>query len=211
MTQPIALEDRGHFGPRRMSPSAGRNRGAIAEMLAQRLPEGAHVLEIASGTGEHALHMVRARPDLRWQTSDPDKESRASQDSWRLEALEAMRPSLPLDTTAPEWWGGLPDFDGIFCANMIHIAPWKAAEGLAEGAGQLLSPGGRVFLYGPFLKGADSAEGNLSFGRSLTSRDVRWGVREMADVKGLFAMHGLGLAEAIAMPANNDILVFARG
>ena len=208
MTDPIALEDRAEQGVRRFSPSAARNRDAIRDVLAVHLPKSASILEIAAGTGEHAVHMVAARPDLTWQPTDPDPDSRASQDSWRSEAPGAIRPSLPIDVMVPEWWGGLPKYDAIFCANMIHIAPWGAAIGLADGASQALQPGGRLYLYGPFLKGPDSMEGNLAFDANLRSRNPSWGVRQLADVKHLFATRGLRWLETVAMPANNDVLVF---
>ena len=109
---------------------------------------------------------------------------------------------------APEWWGGLQTYDAIFCANMIHIAPWEAAIGLADGASKILHDGGRLYLYGPFLRGTDSTQGNLAFDASLRSRNPRWGVRELSDVKHLFATRGLRWLETVAMPANNDVLVF---
>ena len=208
---PIALEDREASGARLQSPSAGRNKRPIANRLAELLPVGAEVLGIASGTGEHAHATLQERPDLSWQPSDPDRASRASQDAWASDFADwRMRPSLDLDTTRPHWWGGLPDFDAVFCANMIHIAPWEAAGGLARGAVELLRRDGLLVLYGPFLKGAESTEGNRAFDASLRDRDPRWGVRELVDVKLLFAKHGLALGEAFALPANNDLLVFSR-
>ena len=205
---PLALEDRDTDGAKLFSPSAARNREAIGAQLAERLPNNARVLEVASGTGEHALHMVTLRPDLLWQPSDPDPASRASQDAWGRESGGRMLSSLSLDTTA------LPDalgtYDAVFCANMIHIAPWEAAEGLAELAGKALAPSGQAILYGPFRKGDATAGSNLDFDRSLRSRDPRWGVRHLADVKGLFAKQGLAFEQAIAMPANNDLIVFRR-
>ena len=210
MPDPIALETRTPSGAKLHSPSAGRNKAAIAEVLFKLLPKDTSVLGIASGTGEHAAAALAARPDLAWQPSDPDAASRASQDAWAREAGGRMRPSLDISTTAPLWWGGLPGFDAIFCANMIHIAPWEAAQGLARGAARLLAPGGQTLLYGPFLEGSASTDGNLAFDRSLRARDPRWGVRELDDVKKLFAKHGHSLAQVIAMPANNRLLQFTR-
>ena len=208
MKPPLALEDRDTDGAKLFSPSAARNREVIGAQLAKLLPKDARVLEVASGTGEHALHMVTLRPDLLWQPSDPDPASRASEDAWAKESNGRMLPSLPLDTT------DLPDdlgpFDAVFCANMIHIAPWSAAEGLATLAGRALAPSGQAILYGPFLKGDATAESNLDFDRSLRARDPRWGVRDFLDVKGLFALRGLAFTQAIAMPANNDLIVFRR-
>ena len=202
--KPIALEDRDRDGARMFSPSAGRNKGAIAGVLAEWLPEGASVLEVGSGTGEHGAALGEARADLRWQYSDPDAASRASQAAW---AKPEWPEPLDLDLRVSEWWDGLPRFDAVFSANMIHIAPIKAAIGLAEGAAQLTD---RVFLYGPFLLGEDSAQGNLDFDMSLRRRDPRWGVRELESVKHIFAERGFTLANRRDMPANNLLLEFAR-
>lgn len=210
MRKPIALEDRGDDGARRFSPSAGRNKAVIAGELLRLLPEGARVLGIASGTGEHAVEVLKRRADIVWQPSDPDVVSRASQDDWAREAGGRMLPSLDIDVTTDGWEAGMA-FDAVFCANMIHIAPWTAAEGLAEGAAAVLKEGGLMLLYGPFLKGAGSAEGNMRFAEDLMRRDPLWGVREVADVKGLFAMRGLNLMETVNLPSNNDLLVFKRG
>ena len=136
MKKPLALEDRDTDGAKLFSPSAARNRKVIGAQLAKLLPDNARVLEVASGTGEHALHMITLRPDLLWQPSDPDPASRASQDAWGRESGDRMLRSLPLDTTNPP--DALGPFDAVFCANMIHIAPWSAAEGLAELAGRAL-------------------------------------------------------------------------
>ncbi len=139
-TPPIALEDRASDGARLSSPSAARNREPIMSALGERLPDGARVLEIASGTGEHALAVVSARPDLRWTPSDPDPKSRASENAWAEDAEGRIRPALDLDVCAPGWWDGLESVEAIYCANMIHIAPWQAAEGLFDGASKLLTP-----------------------------------------------------------------------
>ena len=202
--RPIALEDRGRDGARLFSPSAGRNKAVIAEVLAARLREGATVLEIASGTGEHGAALVGRRPDVAWQYSDPDAASRASQSAWSREHSSAP---LALDVQVGMWWDGLERFDAIFCANMIHIAPIEAAIGLAEGAAHLTD---RVMLYGPFLRGEASAESNRDFDRSLRRRDPRWGVRELDLVKHIFAERGFTLRETLDMPANNTVLEFER-
>lgn len=209
---PIALENRASTGARLSSPSAGRNRDVIAATLAGLLPAGARVLEIAGGTGEHALACVAARPDLLWQPSDPDAASRASIDAWASEAGGRVRPALDLDTSAAGWWQAVEASpDAVFCANMIHIAPWAAAEGLVEGSGALLPEGGLLILYGPFLEGEATAPSNLAFDASLKSRDPRWGVRALDDVQALAGGHGLVLTQRIAMPANNLTLVFTKG
>jgi len=195
---------------RLFSPSAGRNSGAISDVLAERMPQKGRVLEIASGSGEHAVAISRKRPDITWQTSDPDGISRNSQDAWRSECPGQILPSLPISTTDFEWWAELGPFDAIYCANMIHIAPWAAALGLAQGAEQLLDSGQPLFLYGPFKEGDQTAQSNLNFDQSLQSRNPEWGVRSLDSVKHMFADVGLNLQARIEMPAENRLLVFFK-
>ena len=211
ITPPIALEDRASDGARLSSPSAARNREPIMTALSERLPQSAHVLEIASGTGEHALAVVSARPDLSWTPSDPDPTSRASENAWAEDAEGRIRPALDLNVSAEGWWRALEPVDAIYCANMIHIAPWEAAEGLFQGAAELLTEHGALHLYGPFLEGADTAPSNLDFDASLKQRDPRWGVRPLSDVDALAARNGLVRVERLAMPSNNLMLTFKRG
>jgi hypothetical protein len=207
---PITLEDRAASGARLSSPSAGRNRDVIAAALAARLPEGARVLEIASGTGEHALACVTARPDLDWRPGDPDAASRASIDGWAEEAAGRIAPALDVDTRTPGWADGRGPVEAVFCANMIHIAPWEACEGLFAGAAEILAPGGALILYGPFLEGAATAPSNLEFDASLKRRDPGWGVRALADLDALGARLGMERVERAGMPANNLIVVWRR-
>ena len=206
----IALENREQEGARRFSPSAGRNKAVIAEQLKGFLPRNSQVLEIASGTGEHGHAVCAVREDIMWQYSDPDTESRLSQDDWRLDYPKRLKPSLPLDMLTTEWWGGLPHYSTIYAANMIHIAPIEACEGLAQGAAHLLPPKGQVILYGPFLDGENSALSNLEFDKSLKNRKPQWGVRNQALVKHIFAKAGFNSSQMIAMPKNNHIFVFSR-
>ncbi|KPP80697.1 MAG: hypothetical protein HLUCCA04_11060 [Oceanicaulis sp. HLUCCA04] len=209
---PIALEDRALSGARLTSPSAGRNRDVIARTLSEILRPGARVLEIASGTGEHALACVRARSDIGWQPSDPDAASRASIDDWAREAEGRIAPALDLDTTVADWQDAVSGpVTSVFCANMIHIAPWEAAIGLVEGCSALLKEGGQLIFYGPFLEGSGSAASNLDFDASLKSRDPRWGVRALEEVQALAARHGFALKQRIAMPASNLTLIFEKG
>ncbi|MCC5981579.1 MAG: DUF938 domain-containing protein [Oceanicaulis sp.] len=211
-SRPLALEDRASEGARLSSPSAGRNRDVIAQTLAGLLPDRTRVLEIASGTGEHALAAVLKRPDLYWTPSDPDARSRASCDDWAREAPGRITPALNLDVMQVGWWQTLPEaVNAIFCANMIHIAPWRAAEGLFEGAGALLPDGALLVLYGPFLEGGDTAPSNLAFDESLKGRNPEWGVRALDDVEALAGSHGFSLSQRIAMPANNLTLLFVKG
>lgn len=208
--KPIHLENRTQTGARLFSPTAARNREPIADILADLMQQNAEVLEIASGTGEHALHMCQRRPDVIWQPSDPNAESRASQEVWASESDGRMLPSLDIDTSQPAWSEGLGPYDVLFCANMIHIAPWEAALGLATGAKTLIKPSGMVVLYGPFKEGENTAPSNLEFDASLKSRDPRWGVRDLISVKHIFAKIGFSNVQRIVMPKNNLILVFQR-
>ena len=217
---PIHLENRTQDGARKFSPTAANNRGPIGEVISPLIAQNAKVLEIASGTGEHALHMCGLRPDILWQPTDPDADSRASQNAWaselRAHEFEAdkaggqMLPSLDIDTTQEDWTSKVGSCDLIYCANMIHIAPWEAAIGMVKGAAQLLSKGQLFILYGPFKEGEATAPSNLDFDISLKSRNPAWGVRDLEDVKHIFELHGFNAQQRTAMPKNNQILVFKR-
>jgi len=207
----IALEQRARQQARLSSPSAARNKAVIAAALADILPDGARVLEIASGTGEHALACVTARPDLAWTPSEPDPESRASVDAWAEDAGGRIAPCLDLPTTHEDWSAALGPFEAVFCANMIHIAPWRAAEGMFEGAAQCVSDDGLVCLYGPFQEGEATAPSNLEFDASLKARDPRWGVRALTDVDALAERCGFRREARREMPANNLLVVYRRG
>jgi hypothetical protein len=207
---PIALEERGALDGRLFSPSAGRNKGVVAEALRDFLPEKSRVLEIASGTGEHGMAALNLRPDLHWQYSDPDPASRASQRAWLRAGKYDFPAPRALDVTSQGWANDLPKFDAIFCANMIHIAPWSAAEGLAEGAAKCVIEGGIVCLYGPFLEGANSEPSNLAFDVTLKDRNPAWGVRELDSVKHIFAKHGFNRFTRRDMPKNNLFWLISR-
>ena len=207
---PIALEDRAKSGARLFSPTAGRNKTPIGDVVSEHIPDGARVLEIASGSGEHGAYMCGLRPDIIWQPSDPNAESRASQDDWAKDCGGRLLPSLSIDTTQPDWTEHLPAYDLIYCANMIHIAPWEAARGLAKGAGKIIPKGGKFILYGPFVEGEDTAESNLRFDESLKSRNSSWGVRNLEDVKHIFNEAGFTLRARIVMPKENRTLIFTK-
>jgi hypothetical protein len=207
---PTALETRRSDAARLMSPSTARNREAIAAVLAPVLPSGGRVLEIGSGTGEHAVTLCAARPDILWQPSDPDARSRESQNAWAVDTAGRMLPSVELDLLQPDWTDQVQTPDAVVCINVIHISPWAVAENLARGAARLLKPGQPVFLYGPYKRGADTAPSNLEFDQSLKSRNPTWGVRELDDVMALFDAAGFDLARQEAMPANNLSLVFIK-
>ncbi|MBI1236706.1 MAG: DUF938 domain-containing protein [Alphaproteobacteria bacterium] len=191
------------------SPSAARNSAVIADVLSPVLASQARVLEIGSGTGEHAEAVCSVRPDIKWTPSDPDELSRRSQAA-RARETGGVQAPLELDVSVPGWTQDLPEFDALVCCNVIHISPWTAAEGLARGAADILGTEGRIFLYGPFLEGADTAPSNLEFDTSLKARNPQWGVRALQDVTQLFAHNGFHLEKRIAMPANNLSLIFSR-
>lgn len=210
MKLPIHLENRDQTGARLFSPSAGRNKEAIGKILTEYIPKNSKVLEIASGSGEHGVHICSLRKDITWQPSDPDQGSRESQDDWAKDRPEQILASLPLNTMDIKWWNSLSGFGGIFCANMIHIAPWAAACGMAEGAKHILSKGGYLFLYGPFLEDHETAPSNLEFNRSLIRRNPEWGVRKLSAVKHIFSERGFNLSARIVMPKENRLLVFTN-
>lgn len=195
-----------------MSPATARNRQPILDVLAPRLPDGARVLEIASGAGEHAVFLAGALPSVSWRPSDPDATARESIAAWRAQAnLPNLEAPLALDAADPATWPSEP-VDAVVCINMIHISPWAAAQGLMAGAGRLLMEGGKLFLYGPYVEAdVPTAPSNLAFDESLKSRNPAWGLRDLADVQALAAASGLELIERIAMPANNLIVVFEKG
>jgi hypothetical protein len=196
---------------RRVAPAAERNRGPILGVLARVLPKAGVVLEIASGTGQHAVHFAAALPGVTWQPSDPDAASRASIDAWRQHAsLANLNAPIALDVRTTPW--PVPDsLAAIVCINMIHIAPWAAAEALFHGAGERLTSDGVLFLYGPYKRdGAHTAPSNEAFDAQLRATDPAWGVRNMEDVVELGRASGLSMDEAVPMPANNFCLIFKR-
>lgn len=205
---PVHLETREQAGKKLVSPSAARNCQAIGEQLHGILPRNAHVLEIASGTGQHAAHMCELRPDLFWQMSDYDEVSRTSQNSYAQDFPAQMNLPLSLDMTDENWTKDIAAVDAVYCANMIHIAPWEAALGLANGLKLVLKKGGVFCLYGPFLIDEGSAISNLNFDESLKSRNSDWGVRNLQAVKHIFADIGLDNCTVIEMPRDNFLLVF---
>ncbi len=195
----------------RTSPATARNRAPILEVLRPRLPPGARVLEVASGAGEHAMFLAAALPQVSWQPTDRDPDALASIAAWQVQArLANLAAPIRLDAADAVTWLSGP-VGAIVCINMIHISPWAATEGLMAGAGRLLTPAGKLILYGPYLEaGVTTAPSNLAFDESLKGRDAAWGIRDLADVTALAAAHGLRLAERIAMPANNLIVVFEK-
>lgn len=199
---------------KRHAPATLRNRGPIRDALAKLLAPGARVLEIAAGTGEHAVFFAHAFPEMTWQPTDADPESLASIAAYAAEAdLPNLRRPELLDARALPW-PRLADgpFDAVVSINMIHIAPWAACEGLMAGAAAVVRDGGSLVLYGPFrIDGRHTAPSNVAFEESLQAMDPRFGVRDVAEVAAVAAAHGFGRPLRLAMPANNFILAFARG
>jgi len=195
---------------RRYAPSVARNKDAIAGVLARYLPSSGLVLEIASGSGEHAVHFASTFPALVFQPTDPSEEARASIAAWRQEAaLPNMRAPLALDVTAAPW--PINYADAVTCINMIHIAPWEATLGLVAGAARIIPPGGLLFLYGPYKRaGQHTAPSNAEFDASLRERDARWGVRDLEEVVAEATAMGFAAPMIEAMPANNLSLIFRR-
>ena len=210
----IALEERKADAARLFSPSAARNRDAIRDIFLKTMPLDGALLEIASGTGEHCVHLAAAAPNLTFFPGDPDAASRASIAAWIAESgLQNIMPPHAVDVSIEGWANEFGPCDGVLSINMIHIAPFEAAIGLVSGAAALLKPKGRLFLYGPFSRnGAHTAPSNATFDQSLKGRDARWGVRDLdRDIIPLCAREGMSLVAIEEMPANNLSVVFARG
>jgi hypothetical protein len=195
---------------RRFAPATQRNREAILDVLAKYVRPCAKVLEIASGSGEHAVFLAPRLDVGTWQPTDPDPESRASIDAWReWEKDKRVLPAIDLDVTKKPW--PVTEADVIVCINMIHISPWKATVAMLDGAGEILPAGGVLYLYGPYRRnGMSTSDSNEAFDQSLRARNEEWGVRDMEDVAEEALEHGLVHEETLAMPANNFSLVFRR-
>ena len=196
--------------PRRQAPAAARNRDPILAVLRDVLPPSGLVLEVASGTGEHAVHFARALLDLTWQPSDPDAGARESIAAWRVaEGLANLHPPLALDAAAPQW--PVERASAIVCINMIHISPWESTEGLMAGAGRLLAQGQPLVLYGPYRRAGHPIEpGNQAFDEDLKRRDPRWGLRHLEEVQACAEGQGLVLERFVEMPASNLTVIFRK-
>lgn len=195
---------------RRHAPAVARNRDPILAVLRGALPSSGLVLEIASGTGEHAVHFARAMTGLDWQPTDPDAAARASIEGWReTERLPNLLAPLELDAAAQDW--PVESADAIVCINMVHISPWQSALGLMAGAGRLLPAGAPLVLYGPYRRAGHAIEpGNAAFDEDLKRRNPEWGLRLLEDVADIAAVRGLDLERVISMPADNLSLVFRK-
>lgn len=190
------------------SAAAERNQGPILGQLQRLLPRESRVLEIASGTGQHARHFAQAQPGWTWQPTDTTDDARRVIDA-RCAGLANVRPALRLDVLDADWPAGR--FDALYCANMLHISPWATCPALMRGAAVCLVPGGLLVLYGPYrVDGVPTAASNEAFDADLKARDPRWGLRRLADVEREAAAAGLDLKEVVPMPANNLLVVFAK-
>jgi len=197
-------------GAQRSAPAAVRNRDPIADVLEDWLPSKGTVLEIASGTGEHAVHFARRFPRLDWQPSDVHADALASIGAWReATAVSNLLPPLLLDAAASDW--PINRADALLSINMVHISPWASALGLIAGAARLLPPGAPLILYGPWLRNdVPTAPSNLAFDQDLRRRDPAWGLREVGDFAAVARTSGLEFKETRDMPANNTMLLFLR-
>ena len=193
------------------SPAAQRNADVILQRLAAHLPARGRVLEIACGSGQHAVHFATALPHIQWQPSDPSAEARLSTDLWAASAgLKNIEPALDIDMLDSAHWPDGP-FDAVVCINMVHISPWSATKGLMKLCQKVLPIGGLLYLYGPYHEDdVPLAPSNAAFDDSLKSRNHDWGLRDRVQVIGLAKQHGLRHTLRAEMPANNISLMFRR-
>ncbi len=196
---------------RRHAPATPRNRGPILDVLRSVLPASGLVLEIASGSGEHAVFFARELPGLEFQPTDPDAAALASISAWTAETgVDNVRPPLRLDAALRPW--PVVAADAVLCVNMIHISPWEATLGLFQGAAAILPKGAPLVVYGPFVRaGVETAASNLAFDADLKARDPAWGLRDLADVARVARDAGFSGPDVTEMPANNLAVVFRLG
>ncbi|WJH39242.1 class I SAM-dependent methyltransferase [Aliirhizobium terrae] len=195
---------------RKYAPAVQRNREAIAAVLKDLLPRDGLILELASGSGEHAVYFAGLFPQLTWQPSDPDPHALTSIEAWREHSgLPNLLAPLNIDAAASPW--PIAEADAVLCINMIHISPWSSTEGLLAGSRKLLKPGQPLFIYGPFIQaGVETAPSNIAFDASLRERNPEWGVRRIYDVIALARDCGFTREEIIPMPANNLFVALYR-
>jgi len=191
-------------------PATQRNREPILEVLRDVLPATGLVLEVGSGSGEHAVFFAGHFPGIDWQPTDPAEEARVSIAAWiAVEGASNVRPPLDLDVMREDW--PVDAADALLCVNMIHIGPWEATEGLMRGAGRVLAPGAPLILYGPYKRGEWPLEpGNAAFDKRLRGEDPRWGLRELEDVAACADANGFDLERVVEMPANNLTVIFRK-
>jgi predicted O-methyltransferase YrrM len=211
MRRPVRLEELADEADgRRRSPSAARNRAEILPVLREALADAREVLEIACGTGEHAVHFARALPQLSWQPTDRDEEALRSCRAWWAHAqLPNLREPRPLDVEAADW--GLAEVDAVVAINFLHITPWSACRALLAGAARVLRPGGLVFVYGAmFRSGHEREPSNLEFDRRLRTEDPAFGVRELEALLEVAASHGLAPGAVLEMPHRNLVVTMRQ-
>jgi SAM-dependent methyltransferase len=198
------------FDPRLYHPHVARNREPILDVLRRVLPPGGLVLEVASGSGDHAAFFADALPSVTWQPTDIDAKALASIAGFRASAgVPNLLAPTRLDVTSAQW--PIDRVDAIVNCNMIHISPWAACKGLMAGAGRVLPPDGVLYLYGPYrIDGRHTAPSNAEFEVYLRGQNAAWGIRDLAEVTDLAARHGLTLVETVPMPANNLSVIFRR-
>lgn len=201
--------------PPRCSAAADRNKAPILAQLQRLLPASGRLIEIAAGTGQHAVHFAAHLPGWTWQPTDPSLEALDSIAGWSARhPSPGLLPPLQLDVLAEPW--PLPEaasqpINAVYCANLLHIAPWACCAALMRGAARLLAPHGLLITYGPYrVQGLETSPGNLEFDADLRARDPRWGLRWLHEVAAEAAAAGLMLQDQVEMPANNRLLVFRR-
>jgi hypothetical protein len=195
---------------RRHSPAAERNAPPLLAQMQRLLPPAGLMLEIASGTGQHAAFLSAGLPGWDWQPSDVDAAALPSIVAW-CEGLGRVRAPITLNVLDKPWPGVPAQVEAIYCANMLHIAPWACTTGLMQGAARHLAPAGVLLTYGPYLEdGVPTAASNLAFDADLRTRDAAWGLRRLSDVAAMAEAAGLALHERVAMPANNLLLAWRR-
>lgn len=196
--------------PRQFAPATQRNRDVILDVLRRTLPATGLVLEIASGSGEHAVHFAKHLPALVFQPTDPNPEALASIAAWiAASGLGNVRPPVQLDVCQPFW--PIANAAALVCINMIHISPWEATRGLISGAAAILPEDAPLYLYGPYFRaGVETAPSNLAFDKSLRDRNPAWGIKRLEDVAAVAASAGFSGPDITEMPANNLSVVFRR-
>lgn len=199
---------------RQYAPATQRNRDSIFETLVSVLPPAGNILEIASGTGEHAVYFASKLKNYQWIPSEPDAMRQKSIDAWRKFYYSSnCRSSMNIDVLNPTWTEGLKNLEiiAIVNINMIHISPWEACLGLIKGAGNLLPSGGILYLYGPYKqRGKHTAPSNQLFDESLCLQNQAWGVRNLEDVIDISQQQGLKFMKIVNMPANNLSVIFQK-
>jgi hypothetical protein len=192
------------------APAAVRNRDLIADILQDYLPSHGFVLEIASGSGEHCIRFGERFTHCLFQPSDPSHQARLSIDAWiEASGVSNVKPALDIDASQANW--PVTHADAVLCINMIHISPWRATAGLFTGAGKILSAGGALYTYGPYMRdGAHTSEGNALFDADLRRQNPDWGVRSIEALTDLAISCGLSAPHIVAMPANNLSLIFSK-